>query len=152
MYGREDKKENDLFYLCALIEYIARKTKNRPTEIVHRLGHANLEKIYELADVYHSDNIDDVSGDFIAQCKIQTGDYDNVSNCMYSVPSHWDMGKVYKRLILALAKPRKREIIPTLEALFSSRFIDKIENYNSDLYYQNTATLEDIYRTEYEQA
>lgn len=25
--GREDKKDNDLFYLCGLIDYMARKTK-----------------------------------------------------------------------------------------------------------------------------
>lgn len=25
---REPQKENDLFYVCSLIEYIARKTKN----------------------------------------------------------------------------------------------------------------------------
>lgn len=27
MTGREDGKENDLFFTCSLIEYIARKTK-----------------------------------------------------------------------------------------------------------------------------
>ena len=26
--GREDQKENDLFFTCSLIDYIARKTKN----------------------------------------------------------------------------------------------------------------------------
>ena len=26
--GRESKKDNDLFYTCSLIDYIARKTKN----------------------------------------------------------------------------------------------------------------------------
>ena len=26
--GREDKKDNDLFYTCSLIDYISRKTKN----------------------------------------------------------------------------------------------------------------------------
>lgn len=29
MTGREDGKENDLFFTCSLIEYIARKTKIR---------------------------------------------------------------------------------------------------------------------------
>ncbi len=27
--GRESKKDNDLFYTCSLIDYIARKTKNQ---------------------------------------------------------------------------------------------------------------------------
>jgi len=28
MIRREEKKSNDLFYVCSLIDYIARKTKN----------------------------------------------------------------------------------------------------------------------------
>ena len=27
--GRESQKDNDLFYTCSLIDYIARKTKNK---------------------------------------------------------------------------------------------------------------------------
>ena len=59
--GRETKKENDLFYTCSLIDYIARKTKNIRADVVNQLGKRNLNKIYDLADVYHCDNIDRVS-------------------------------------------------------------------------------------------
>ena len=38
MIGREDKKENDLFFVCSLIDYIARKTKNKRSDIVNSLG------------------------------------------------------------------------------------------------------------------
>ena len=61
MTGREDQKENDLFFTCSLIDYIARKTKNKRSDVVDALGKASLEKIYDLADVYHNDNIDRVS-------------------------------------------------------------------------------------------
>lgn len=63
--GRESRKDNDLFFTCSLIEYIARKTKNKRADVVNALGRKNIKKIYELADVYHSDNIDRVSDDFI---------------------------------------------------------------------------------------
>lgn len=58
MIGREDKKANDLFFICSLIEYIARKTKNKRLLVVQRLGIDRIEKIYELADIYHSYNIE----------------------------------------------------------------------------------------------
>ena len=29
--------------------------------------------------------------------KIKSENYDNVGECQYAIPSHWDMGKVYKR-------------------------------------------------------
>lgn len=34
--GREPQKDNDLFYTCGLIEYIARKTKNIRSEVVKK--------------------------------------------------------------------------------------------------------------------
>lgn len=49
MIGREPKRHNDLFYLCALIEYMARTTKNRNRVIVNALGEERLNKIYKLA-------------------------------------------------------------------------------------------------------
>ena len=105
--GREDKKDNDLFYTCSLIDYISRKTKNIRADVVNQLGRKRLEKIYDLADVYHCDNIDQVSEDFIAEAHIPTGRFDNVKECKYSIPSHWDIGKVYKRLIKQVSASEK---------------------------------------------
>lgn len=68
--GREARKDNDLFFTCALIDYIARKTKNTRADVVNALGKKRLEKIYDLADIYHSDNIDRVSEDFIKEARL----------------------------------------------------------------------------------
>ena len=102
--GREPVKENDLFFTCSLIDYIARKTQNKRVDVVDKLGEKRLEKIYDLADVYHSDNIDRVSDDFIKESGIEKGNFDNVKECSYTIPSHWDIGKVYKRLIKGVAE------------------------------------------------
>lgn len=40
--GREDKKDNDLFYTCSLIDYISRKTKNIRADVVNQLGRKRL--------------------------------------------------------------------------------------------------------------
>lgn len=137
MTGREDKKSNDLFFTCSLIDYISRKTKNRRVDVVEKLGAQRLEKIYELADIYHSDNIDRVSDDFIREANITEGSFDNVGDCRYFVPSHWDMGKVYKRLILGIARERDLPIIDALLAAYHSFVSEKIDNYNSSFYYEN---------------
>lgn len=109
--GRESQKDNDLFFTCSLIDYIARKTKNKRSVVVNALGQRQLEKIYDLADIYHSDNIEQVSDDFIQQSKIQNGTFDNVKECGYSIPSYWDIGKVYKRLIKGVANAEGISII-----------------------------------------
>ena len=59
---------------------------------------------------------------------------------MFAVPTHWDMGKVYKRLILRIAGEKNAGIIPALLDVYSSKLVAKIEKYNSDLYYQSVDT------------
>lgn len=105
--GRESQKDNDLFYTCSLIDYIARKTKNKRVAVVDALGKERIAKIYDLADIYHRDNIERVSDDFIEEAKISIGNFDNVGECQYAVPSHWDIGKVYKRLIKQVALEKR---------------------------------------------
>ncbi|MBD5479367.1 MAG: hypothetical protein HDR11_05570 [Lachnospiraceae bacterium] len=136
MNGREDRKENDLFFTCSLIEYIARKTKNRRADVANALGKTAISKIYDLADVYHSDNIDCVSDHFINSAKITVGSFDNVSAAKYAVPSHWDIGKVYKRLVLGIARETGMDIVDALLAAYNSFVSDKIDDYNSSFYYE----------------
>lgn len=42
--GRESRKDNDLFFTCSLIDYIARKTKNTRQETVDALGRERIAK------------------------------------------------------------------------------------------------------------
>lgn len=143
--GRESRKDNDLFFTCSLIDYIGRKTKNTRADVVNALGKKRLEKIYDLADVYHSDNIDRVSDDFIEECKITKGNFDNVGECGYSIPSHWDIGKVYKRLIRQVSQEKGEEIIDTLIKVYNSFISTKIDDYNSSMYYENPSYLLECY-------
>ncbi|WP_367566674.1 hypothetical protein [Lacrimispora sp.] len=136
MTGREDKKENDLFFTCSLIDYIARKTKNKRSAVVNTLGKASVSKIYDLADIYHSDNIDRVSDDFIREAGITAGTFDNVASCKYAVPSYWDMGKIYKRLILGIVKEQGLDVVDALFAAYNSFVSDMVDDYNSSFYYE----------------
>lgn len=135
MTGRENRKENDLFFTCSLIDYIARKTKNRRSTVVNALGRDLVAKIYDLADIYHSDNIDRVSDDFIEAAHISSGSFDNVAAARYALPSHWDIGKVYKRLILGIAREKDMDVVDALVSAYNSFVSDKIENFNSSFYY-----------------
>ena len=129
----ETVNENNLFFVCSLIEYIARKTKNTKKLVVEKLGKENINKIYKLAEVYHCENIDKVSDEFIKKANIKIGEYDIISKCKYDVPTYWDLGKVYKRLIV-MVNNNEDEYIETLMEVISSWII---ENYNSSMYYEN---------------
>lgn len=132
----ETVEENNLFFACSLIEYIARKTKNTKKLVVEKLGKENIRKIYELAEVYHCENIEKVSDEFIEEAKINMGDYDIISKCEYDVPTYWDIGKVYKRLII-MVNDDEKQYVNTLIEVLSSWIIEVIDNYNSSMYYEN---------------
>lgn len=144
--ARENAKDNDLFYTCALIDYIARKTQNTRSDVVNKLGKERLERIYDLADVYHCDNLERVSDDFIEEAQIANGDFDNVGSCQYRIPSHWDIGKVYKRLIKQVHENENVSVIDALMKVYNSFISPKIDDYNSSVYYENPSYIYECYR------
>lgn len=137
MNGRELKKDNDLFFVCSLIEYMGRVTKNHRNVIVSALGQKELNHIYKLADIYHSENIEKISYELTDQFQIENGHFDNISECRYTVPSHWDIGKVYQRLITEVSIYKNKPYIEALIEIYNSWISRKIENFNSSLYYEN---------------
>lgn len=140
MSGRESKESNDLFFVCSLVEYIARQTKNHRSVVVNAIGKERLQHIYNLADIYHSENIDKVSDELISYGDIQTGHFDNVSTAKYTLPTIWDIGKVYKRLIIDIAENRNNyRYIDILIEVYNSWISRKIEDFNSSMYYENPA-------------
>lgn len=145
--GRESVEDNNLFYACGLMEYISRKTKNRRVDVVNQLGKDRISKIYELADIYHCVNIDAVSDEFIAEADIVLGKFDNVSACGYAIPSHWDIGKVYKRLIKMVAEDEKIDVIKALIEVYNSFISPKIDDYNGSVYYESPNYLFECYKS-----
>ena len=133
----ENEKENDLFYTCSLIEYMARKTKNTKKYIVEKLGKERISKIYELASVYHCENIDKVVDEFVSSAMIEVGNYNHIKDCKYNVPTYFDIGKVYKRLIVMVSKREESKFVDVLMEVLSSWIVEKIDNYNSSMYYEN---------------
>jgi hypothetical protein len=147
MTGREDKNANHLFFLCSLIEYSGRKTKNHRNVIVNAIGKSELQHIFELADVYHCENMDKLTFELTEKYNIENGIFDNVEIAKYSIPTHWDIGKVYKRLIIdvnrrgvshtPVSHTPDKLIIDTLSEVYNSWLSRKIEDFNGSIYYES---------------
>jgi hypothetical protein len=137
MIGREDKLANNLFFLCSLIEYIARKTKNHRNVIVNAIGKNDLQHILDLADIYHNENMDKLTYELIEKHNIKEGVFDNIANAKFSIPTHWDIGKVYKRLIIDVSKKENKSLIEALIEVYNLWLSRKIEDINSSIYYES---------------
>lgn len=138
------KEQNDYFYVCALIEYIARETHNHRGDIVKAIGRKGIEKLLYDAEVNHCLSFEQVSDEVISYYKIKNGEFDTISDCKYPVPSYLDIGKLYSIMIEDCAAPG--EEVQELINIFSSFISDEISRFQTDLYYQNPDYIECSYR------
>ncbi|MBR6022568.1 MAG: hypothetical protein IK066_09160 [Kiritimatiellae bacterium] len=138
-------EDNDLFYLCSLIEYIGRERKLRRADVVAALGEETLRRIYRHAGVFHCEPIAKVAADFIALRSLPSGNFDNVAACRYAVPSYWDIGAVYARLVEDVAGGA--DPVAKLIEIYASWMSDALSRFNSDLFYQPRAYLAECYRS-----
>lgn len=63
----------------------------------------------------------------------------------YCLQRHWDIGKVYKRLIKGAAEVKKCEIVDAMWSVYHSFISGKIDDYNSSMYYENPSYLRECY-------
>ena len=142
-----EKEKNDFFYVCSLIEYIARQTKNKRRVIVEALGRDGIEKQLYDAEINHCLSFEQISDELISQYKITNGDFDTITDCKYAVPSFMDIGKLYSIIIEDCAG--NGEEVEELINIFSSFISDEISDFQTDVYYQNPSYLECSYRAGY---
>ena len=139
-----DTQKNNLFYVCSLIEFIGRKTKNRRATIVKILGKKELFRQLEIADVNHCLSFEQVSDEIIEYFNIQEGDFDSVGICKYNVPSFQAIGKEYQRLIIDV-RSEQDDIVDVLYEVFQSFISGEISDFNSSVYYSTPEYLKYSY-------
>lgn len=136
--------ENNLFYTCSLIEYIARYTNNTKKVIIEKLKKDKVEKIYNLADIYHCENIEKIANEIIDEYNISKGTY--IYKLNDNKPTYFDIGKVYQRLII-MVNINEKNIIDDLIKVLSSWIIEKIDDYSSSMYYENPSYIYECYKS-----
>jgi hypothetical protein len=136
--------ENDLFYVCSLIEYIARQTKNKRGVIVNALGERGIKKQLKDACVNHCLSFEQVGDEIIADYNIPDGAFDTITDCKYKIPGYQEIGRLYSIMILDCAEDGA--IVNETMKIFSSFISDEISRFSTDCYYQNPDYLECSYR------
>ena len=129
------KKEDDIFYVCSLIEYISRVTKNHRYDVIKYFSEGDIKRQLSLAEVNHCLSFEQVSDELIEEYKIAYGNYDTVAQCKYNIPSYLAIGRVYQMLVCSVIKDNNVE--QTIIDVFSSFISDEISNFNSSVYYSN---------------
>ena len=129
------KQKDDIYYVCSLIEFIARKTKNHRQDVIRHFSKVDVERQLRLAEVNHCLSFEQVADELIEDYGVSDGDFDTVKECRYDVPSFLSIGMLYQELVLSTMK--NEDAAQGIIDVFSSFISDEISDFNSNVYYTN---------------
>ncbi|MCI7146266.1 MAG: hypothetical protein MR991_07510 [Clostridiales bacterium] len=134
----EKVTRDDVYFICYMIERVARKLKQRNSYVVNSIGVNELVRLLCLANVLHSQNPIQVEDEWINEYKLTEGTFDitDVDEELVDViPTETQMGKVYMRLIFATLLPDENYAEAILR-VYNDSICDILDNYNSSAYYE----------------
>lgn len=137
-YPDEIVTENDLYFMCAMIERIARNRKLHNRNVVNYIGEVGLRIKLSLADVIHCENPAQVVDNFVEEFEIPTGDFDIAAvdpKITPKIPTPLQMGGVYKRLILSTLEEGE-DYAHAMVRVYNDPICDVIDDYTCAAYYE----------------
>lgn len=138
-YFPEEKiSENDVFFVCSMIERVARKIGHRNKYVVGKMTDDQLWHYLSLADVLHSENPSKVQDDWIRELKLRKGNFDITvvkKELDVNIPSATQMGAVYKRLVVSLKKDDEN-YVQAIRRVYSNKVCRILDNYNCSAFYE----------------
>ena len=129
------ERQDNIYYVCCMIEFTSRKTKNHRSAVARKLGIKGIQQELSDAAVSHCLSFEEVAEDWTLRYGIAEGDFDTVGTCRYEVPSVTSIGRVYLRLIEAIPDdvPDEEKIL----TVFTSFISDAVSDFNSSVYYSS---------------
>ena len=102
--------EDDLFYVCSMIEFVARETHNRSLDVVSMLSDKALKHQLKVACVNHCLSFEQVCDEWIEEYGITGGTADNSSRTKHEESSVTSVGLEYQKLILDVMECRENVV------------------------------------------
>lgn len=130
--------ENDLYFICYMIERVSRKIQQRNSYVVNKITKEEWRRLISLANVLHCENPLKVMDEWIDEYQLQQGSFDVTDvdkELVETIPSPTQMGKVYMRLIVDTLMPNE-DYIDALIRIYNDEICLKIDDYNCSAYYE----------------
>ena len=134
----EEISENDLYFMCYMIERIARELHQRNKYVVNAIGYDELTKKISVANVLHCENPLKIVDEWITDYSLEHGNFDitDVNKDLAEIiPTPTQMGKVYTRLILQTLESNE-DYIQGMIRVYNNPICEKIDNYNCSAFYE----------------
>lgn len=144
----EEITTNDLYFICYMIERVARKLHQKNRYVVNAVGETALKHLISVANVLHCENPLQVEGDWIHDYGLKPGDYDvtNVDRELAEIiPTPLEMGKVYQRLISDTLQPGE-DYVDGIIRVYNDDICEVIDNYNASAFYEPSYVIARAYQ------
>lgn len=130
--------EDDLYFLCYMIERVARKIHQKNSYVVNHISKEEWMRLISLANIMHSENPLKIEDEWIEEYKLEEGNFD-ITDVDYTlteyIPTETQIGKVYKRLIVDTLLPEEN-YVDGLIRIYNDEICEKIDDYNCSAYYE----------------
>ncbi len=147
-FPEEDIEKDDLFFICYMIERVARYLHQKNKYVVNTIGKTGLTHLISVANVLHAENPLKVQADWIEQYNLKSGDFDitNVDKELAErIPTELEMGSVYKRLILD-TMDTKEDFVDGIIRVYNNDICEVIDNYNCSAFYEPSYVIARAYQ------
>ena len=130
--------ENDLYFICYMIERVARKLHQHNKYVVNSVEPAEWRRLISLANVLHCVNPLKVEQEWIDEYELKAGTFDITDvdkELVDEIPRETQIGKVYTRLILSTLGENE-DYIDGMIRVYNDEICETIDNYNASAYYE----------------
>ena len=137
-FPEEQISTNDLYYLCYMIERVARRLKQKNKYVVNAIEEVEWRRLISLANVLHCENPMKIEEEWIQEYHLTSGDFDVTKvdpKLVTSIPTTTQMAKVYMRLILDTMSSEE-DYVQAMIRVYHDEICDVIDNYNCSAYYE----------------
>ena len=134
----ETVTQNDLYFLCYMIERVARKLHQRNCYVVNKISKQEWLRLISLANVLHCENPLKIEDEWIEEYQLETGNFDITmvnTELVEHIPTDTQMGKVYMRLVVDTIQPQEN-YVDGLIRVYNDSICEKIDDYKCGAYYE----------------
>lgn len=140
---------DDLYFVCYMIERVARKMHQKNQYIVNKIGKEGLYHLISVANVLHAKNPFSVEEEWEQEYGFEKGDFhilDVDKELVSQAPTAMQMGKVYQRLIRDTAL-QGEDYVEGIFRVYNHEICAVIDDYNCSAYYEPSYVIARAYQS-----
>ena len=147
-FPEEEIVADDLYFMCYMIERVARKLHQHNKYVINAIGKDELYHLISCANVLHCENPEKVEAEWIENYGLAGSDFDITEvnkELVDKIPTPLDMGAVYQRLISDTLDEDENYVDGILR-VYNNEICETIDNYNCSAFYEPSYVIARAYQ------